>query len=228
NVPMKDSGIEWLGDIPKHWEKSQLGYLATVKARLGWKGLTAQEYVDEGYIFLATPNIKQEGDIDFQNVNYITAERYFESPEIMLEENDVLLVKDGSTLGIVNIVRKLPSPSTVNSSIAVIRITKKLYSKFLFRWLTGSYIQSLIQLMKGGQGVPHLFQADIKKFFVVVPPLHEQQKIAEYLDKKTAQIDEQKTKIQQAIDLLKEYRTALITNAVTGKIDVRKITIPKI
>ncbi|MFM6001973.1 MAG: type I restriction endonuclease subunit S, partial [Sphaerospermopsis kisseleviana] len=60
------------------------------------------------------------------------------------------------------------------------------------------------------------------------PPLDEQQKIANYLDYKTTQIEEQKAKIKKAIDLLKEYRTALITNAVTGKIDVRKITIPKI
>ncbi|QSV66414.1 MAG: restriction endonuclease subunit S [Aphanizomenon flos-aquae DEX188] len=226
SVPMKDSGVEWLGEIPEHWEKSQLGYLAKVKARLGWKGLTAQEYVNDGYIFLATPNIKNEDYIDFQNVNYITSERYFESPEIMLEKNDILLVKDGSTLGIVNIVRELPSPSTVNSSIAVVRITKKLYSEFLFRWLTGLYIQSLIQLMKGGQGVPHLFQADIKKFFIVIPPFSEQKQIAEYLDQKTTQIDQQKAKIQEAIELLKEYRTSLITNAVTGKIDVSQIAIP--
>jgi type I restriction enzyme S subunit len=144
----------------------------------------------------------------------------------MLEKNDILLVKDGSTLGIVNIVRELPSPSTVNSSIAVVRITKKLYSEFLFRWLTGLYIQSLIQLMKGGQGVPHLFQADIKKFFIVIPPFSEQKQIAEYLDQKTTQIDQQKAKIQEAIELLKEYRTSLITNAVTGKIDVSQIAIP--
>jgi type I restriction enzyme S subunit len=66
----------------------------------------------------------------------------------------------------------------------------------------------------------------LSNYLLGIPPLEEQQKIAEYLDQKTAQIEEQKTKIQQAIDLLKEYRTALITNAVTGKIDVSQVDIP--
>ena len=222
---MKDSGIEWLGAIPKHWGISKLGYLASVKARLGWKGLTASEYVDDGYIFLSTPNIKNTNCIDFENVNYITAERYFESPEIMLQDNDVLLVKDGSTLGIVNVVHNLPTPTTVNSSIAVIRIERKLDSDFLFRWISCLYIQSVIQCMKGGQGVPHLFQADIKKFNVCFPHLTEQRKIVQHLNKKTAEIDLQKAKVQEAIERLKEYRTALITNAVTGKIDVRQVSL---
>lgn len=71
-APIKSSGVPWLGEIPAHWETSRLGYIASVKARLGWKGLTADEYVDSGYIFLATPNIKQR-EIDFVNVNYSSA-----------------------------------------------------------------------------------------------------------------------------------------------------------
>lgn len=88
---LKPSGIDWVGEVPEHWGVKRLDFLATVKARLGWKGLTASEYVPEGYIFLATPNIKGEGEIDFKNVNYITAERYFESPEIMVQVGDVLM-----------------------------------------------------------------------------------------------------------------------------------------
>jgi type I restriction enzyme S subunit len=69
---LKPSGIEWLGDIPEHWEVKRLDFLASVKGRLGWKALTADEYVPEGFVFLSTPNIKGEEDIDFQNVNYIS------------------------------------------------------------------------------------------------------------------------------------------------------------
>nr|WP_243687775.1 restriction endonuclease subunit S [Methanobacterium formicicum] len=120
---MKDSGVEWIGEIPESWEIGRMGADCTVKARLGWRGLKASEYVNEGYIFLSTPNIKNN-EIDFENVNYITPERYFESPEIMLDVGDVLLAKDGSTLGISNVVRYLPVPATVNSSIAVIKPKK--------------------------------------------------------------------------------------------------------
>lgn len=93
----KDSGVNWLGEVPKHWEVSRLAFRAKTKARLGWKGLPASEYVENRYVFLSTPNIKGQ-KIDFEDVNYITKERYEESPEIMLQVDDVLLAKDGSTL----------------------------------------------------------------------------------------------------------------------------------
>ena len=220
-VPMKDTGVEWLGEIPAHWGMGKIGAECTVKARLGWKGLKASEYVDEGYIFLATPNIKGR-EIDFENVNHITAERYFESPEIMLQIGDVLVAKDGSTLGITSVIRYLPAPSTVNSSIAVIRPQESLNSVFLYWFLSSNYIQEFIQRMKDGMGVPHLFQADLRKFVVLIPSLPEQRAIAAFLDRETAKIDALVSRIQEGIEKLKEYSSALISAAVTGKIDVRE------
>jgi|LakMenEpi03Aug12_release.lakeMendotaPanAssembly.Ray.scaffolds.fasta_scaffold30738_5 type I restriction enzyme S subunit len=211
----KESGVEWLGDVPEGWEVKRLDFLASVKARLGWKGLTASEYVPEGFIFLATPNIKGEREIDFINVNYITAERYYESPEIMVQVGDVLIAKDGSTLGTTNVVRHLPAPTTVNSSIAVLRPKPELNSSYCFRWITSSYLQSVIQSMKDGQGVPHLFQEDIRKFSVLLPPLSEQKTIAEFLDRETRKIDDLVAEQQQLIELLKEKRQAVISHAVT-------------
>jgi type I restriction enzyme S subunit len=77
--------------------------------------------------------------------------------------------------------------------------------------------------MKDGQGVPHLFQADIRKFVVLLPPSEEQQAIADYLDRETTKLDRMMEKVEAAIEKLQEYRTALITAAVTGKIDVRAV-----
>jgi type I restriction enzyme S subunit len=214
----KDSGEEWLGMIPQHWEAGKLWGVASVKARLGWRGLKASEYVDEGYIFLSTPNIKPKY-IDFENINYITAERYFESPEIMLQEGDVLIAKDGSTLGITNVIRKLPAPATVNSSIAVIRPKKILDSVFLFYFLLSDYIQSIVQLKKGGMGVPHLFQSDLRKFSVLIPPTEEQQAISIFLDHETAKIDALIAKKEHLIELLQEKRAAIISYAMTKGLD---------
>ncbi len=210
----RDSGVEWLGEIPEHWVTKRLKYIATVKARLGWKGLKASEYVDEGYILLSTPNIKQEY-IDFENVNYITVERYLESPEIMLQEGDVLLAKDGSTLGIASVVRKLPAPATVNSSIAVIRIAGELEPNFLYRYFMGSFIQNMIQIKKDGQGVPHLFQSDINEFNVIIPPYAEQRAISAFLDRQTTKIDGLIAKKRELIAILHEQRSAIISHAVT-------------
>lgn len=216
----KPSGVDWLGDIPMGWKSSRLGYETWVRARLGWKGLKADEYVDEGFIFLATPNIKSR-DIDFVNVNYITQERYDESPEIKLKQGDVLLAKDGSTLGTVNIVRFLPDEATVNSSIAVITPYKGLDGVYLMYLFLSKLMINTIQRVKGGMGVPHLFQSDLNKFYIPLPPFHEQQAIAAYLDEQTTKIDNLIAKVEQAIRTLQEYRSALITAAVTGKIDVR-------
>jgi type I restriction enzyme S subunit len=214
----KDSGVEWLDAIPDNWEISRLGFEAWVRARLGWKGLKAEEYVDDGYAFLSTPDIKGT-EIDFSDVNFITEERYEESPEIKLAVGDVLLAKDGSTLGTVNVVRKLPRAATVNSSIAVITPFQRLTSLYLYYLFKCSYLENTIQVLKGGMGVPHLFQWDINKFKIPLPGMLEQAEIAAHLDLETARIDALIEKKTRFIELLREKRQALITHAVTKGLD---------
>lgn len=210
----KDSGVEWLGEVPGHWDVSRLGFESWVRARLGWKGLKADEYVDEGFAFLATPNIKSK-EIDFKNVNFITQDRFDESPEIKISEGDVLLAKDGSTLGTVNVVRNLPRPTTVNSSIAVITPNADLSGVFLFYLFASSYMEQTIQRTKGGMGVPHLFQADLNKFYMPLPVFLEQIQIAAFLDRETAKIDALVAEQRRLMALLKEKRQAVISHAVT-------------
>lgn len=214
----KASGVEWLGDVPADWAVSKLGFEAWVRARLGWKGLKADEYVENGFAFLATPNIKGKV-IDFENVNFIDALRYDESPEIKLRLDDVLLAKDGSTLGTVNVVRSLPRPTTVNSSIAVISTSDSLSGIYLYYLFCSSYMAHLIQRAKGGMGVPHLFQSDLNKFSLPVPPLSQQLEIGACLDRETAKIDTLIAKQETIIDLLKEKRQAVISHAVTKGLD---------
>ena len=169
------------------WVRTRVDRVATVNARIGWKALTASEYQPDGYVFLSTPNIKSES-IDFDDVNYISEYRYEESPELKLKPGDVLLAKDGNTLGITNIVRDLPRPATVNGSIAVLR-PFGIEPRFLRYALAGSSTQGRIEAIKGGMGVPHLFQWDIKRLPLDLPPLDGQRRIADFLDVETARID---------------------------------------
>lgn len=194
------------------WTETRLDRVATVNARIGWKALTAAEYQEEGFVFLSTPNIKQP-EIDFENVNYITQFRFDESPELKLRVGDVLLAKDGNTLGITNVVAELPHPATVNGSIAVLR-PFAMDGRFLRYQLDSAPIQGRIQAFKDGMGVPHLFQRDINRFPLVAPPLAEQRAIADYLDAETARIDAVIAKKQQLIHLLEERRLAAIDDAV--------------
>jgi type I restriction enzyme S subunit len=209
----KDSGVDWLGEVPEHWGVSKLGYESWVRARLGWKGLKAEEYVDDGFVFLSTPNIKG-AVIDFENVNFITEDRYLESPEIALREGDVLLAKDGSTLGTVNVVRSLPRPATVNSSIAVITPHPSMVGAYLHYLFQSSFMKDTIQQIKGGMGVPHLFQEDLNKFWIPLPQIFEQLNLATFLDRETGKIDVLVEEQRRLIELLKEKRQAAIFHAV--------------
>ncbi|WP_051359429.1 restriction endonuclease subunit S [Paucisalibacillus globulus] len=215
----KETDFNEIGKIPKHWSVYPLYSLATIKARLGWKGLKASEYTEQGNIFLAIPNIKGRF-IDFDNVDYISNERYLESPEIMLKEDDVLLAKDGSTLGTVNVVRNLPSQATVNSSIAVIRPNENIDSIFLHYFLKSNHMQNVIKRIKDGMGVPHLFQKDINKFRILVPPLKEQKQIAEYLDNRVEEISNAIELIKKQVTTMKNYKRTLVSSVVTGKVNV--------
>jgi len=212
----KDSGVDLIEHIPSHWSISRIKEKGLVYGRVGWKALKASEYVEEGYIFLSTPNIKGR-KIDFDNVNYITHERYVESPEIMLKEDDILLAKDGSTLGTVNIISSLPNKATVNSSIAVLRFDKSIFNKYMFYQITSQYIQAKIKLKKIGMGVPHLFQRDIKNFIILIPSLPDQHAIAAYLDTKTAQIDRKIDLLTQKAEKYGQLKQSLINETVTGK-----------
>jgi type I restriction enzyme S subunit len=174
-------------EAPIGWHTTRIDRIATVRARIGWKALTADEYVDDGYVFLATPNIKRP-EIDFANVNRITRFRYEESPGLKLERGDVLLAKDGNTLGITNVVSDLPEPATVNGSIAILR-PSAIEPRYLRYWLASRYIQETIGSLKDGMGVPHLFQRDINRLPIFVPPLDEQRRIADFLDTEATRLD---------------------------------------
>lgn len=221
-VKLKYSGVEWIGEIPEHWTCVKFKYIIRTKARLGWKGLKAAEYVDKSeYGFLSTPNIKTR-NIDFENAYFITKRRYDESPEIILEIGDVLLVKDGSTLGITNIVRNLPFNCTVNSSIAVMRVMNlnKLLPEYLDYFLKSETCQRIIEKKKDGMGVPHLFQSDINNFSVPIFSLSEQKEIVYYIETNNQKIDLAISLKEQEIEKLKEYKMSLIDGVVTGKVKV--------
>lgn len=193
--------------VPETWSTTRVDRVASVSARIGWKALTADEYQPDGYAFLSTPNIKTK-EIDFKNVNFITEDRYEESPDLKLQKGDILLAKDGNTLGIVNIVRRLPRPTTVNGSIAVIR-PFGIDPAFLKYLLESQFIQATINLLKGGMGVPHLFQWDIKRLPVPLPPYQEQRRIADFLDAETARIDRLTDARNEQVNLMTERLDAI-------------------
>lgn len=220
NAPMKDSGIAWIGEIPEHWDCFKFWKVNNIRGRLGWKGLKAEEYQEVGYPFLSAYNIIQD-KLDWSDVNYITQERYDESPEIKLNIGDILIVKDGAGIGKCARVDNLPKgEATVNSSLAVITPNNQLFYKFEYYYLLSTPFQYVIWFLKIGMGVPHLTQENMRDIIFVYPSFPEQQQIADYLDRKCAEIDELVAVKQQKIETLKEYKKSLIYEYVTGKKEV--------
>ena len=165
------------------WAKKKLGDLAELKGRIGWRGLTAKEYTENGPLFLSVHSLNYGDYVDFRDAFHISEERYVESPEIMLQQDDVLICKDGAGIGKVGIIGILPDRATINSSLLLIRSGKSILPKFLYRCLSSPYFQQIVNSRLNGATTPHLYQRDITEFPIVLPPLPEQQRIVDILDK---------------------------------------------
>ena len=216
----KNSGVEWLGDIPEHWEVIRIKFSTYVKGRVGWHGLNSKEFLYEGDFYLVTGTDFKNRTVNWESCYRITEERYEEDPYIHLQEKDILITKDG-TIGKVVQVKNIPYKASVNSGVFVTRPLKNKHYKddYMFYVLASNIFHEFINLQKSGTTISHLYQNVFENFQYPFPPLDEQEKIAQFLDYKTKQIDELIKKKETLIEKLDEKRTALISHAVTKGLD---------
>jgi type I restriction enzyme, S subunit len=224
NVPMKDSGVEWLGEIPAHWTVLKLGRLCDVTKLTGFEYTKTWRTDPIGEIIaLRGFNIKNN-QLILNDVERITSELSNKLSRSKLHSGDIVFPCTG-TLGEGAIIDE-DDRYHINQNIAKISPTHDVGRKFLLFYLCSKNMKYQIDLHNTSGVQPVLLIGTIRSLMIAIPNHNEQNIIAEYLKKKTAEIDKQKAKVKEAIALLKEYRTALITNAVTGKIDVRQVSSP--
>lgn len=217
NCKKKDSGIEWIGEIPAEWEVLKIKHIANLAGRIGWQGLTSQEYSDEGAFLITGINFKN-GRIDWNSCVHVPYSRWEEATQIQIKNGDLLITKDG-TVGKIAIVDGLHDKTTLNSGVMVIRqdsekcqtlfLSYMLQSEVFWKWF--NYINS------GNSTIIHLYQYDFLNFSFPVPALQEQNVIAKMLDSKCAQIDSLIAEKESLIADLTEYKKSLIFEVVTGK-----------
>lgn len=225
----KDSGVEWIGEIPEGWEVKRLSRISYMKGRIGWQGLKQAEFTsnpDDPYLITGM-NFK-DGVIDWPEVYHITEERYQEAPDIQLKDNDVLITKDG-TIGKLLFVDKIPYPhkASLNSHLLVLRpLNHEYYSKYLFYQLQSIIFKHHVELTKTGTTFFGITQEAMGQFRALLPPTPEQTAIATFLDRKTAEIDQLISNKEKLIALYEEEKTAIINRAVTRGLDPKVKTKP--
>jgi type I restriction enzyme S subunit len=170
-----------IGRIPVDWGYDSIKNSLYIKGRIGWKGLKKTEYLGEGNYRIINGSNVVEGNIDWKGCGYISEERYLESPEIMLEQFDIIMTKDG-TIGKIAIIKELSIPSTVASGLFVIRIENDgIDVDYLFNYLRSPFFKKLVESRTEGSVIPHLYQKDLLELKLPLPPLQEQKAIAHIL-----------------------------------------------
>ncbi|WP_422665707.1 hypothetical protein ACOWPH_08205 [Anabaena sp. PCC 7938] len=124
------------------WYEEKLGKYAYIKGRIGWRGLKASEYTEDGPYLIAGHHIAA-GQVKWSACDHVSMPRYLESREIALEEGDIILTKDG-TIGRVAIIDNLPGLATINSTMMLIRVRSPLVPRYVYHYLTGDSFQKLV------------------------------------------------------------------------------------
>jgi type I restriction enzyme S subunit len=218
NVSVKESNTEFYPPIPEHWVMTKLGYLCN---QIADGPHYSPEYVDEGILFISARNVKVDR-WQFDDAKYITEAEYQKiSERVKPEKGDVLYTKGGTT-GVARAV-DFDEPFQVWVHIIVLKLKREKVDPFFLAYVlnsVGCYDQS--QLFTRGATNNDLGVTRVGNIILGLPPLDEQVEIVHFLRDQTQKIDLESKSIEKMIDLIKEYRTALISEAVTGKIDVRE------
>lgn len=231
DVPMKDSGVEWLGEVPEHWDVSYLKYVianeknAMVDGPFGSSVNTETDYVEQGIPVIRTVNITNLG-FSSENLKFMRYEKYIQLKRHSVRPNDVLFSKVG-TIGNACI---LPDsiPEAILSTTGSCKITLEQSSvipEYLV-YVIQSMNEQLMQIANSNVQ-PFLNMSNIRGLNIPLPKLDEQKDILQAININLLKIDDLIDKASKFELLLQERRTALISAAVTGKIDVRDWVAPE-
>ena len=220
NVPMTDSGVEWLGEIPAHWKVKRLWHLTPSERKIMYGIVLPGPNVDEGVPIVkggdvAGSRLKAEA---LSKTTFEIEARYIRS---RLRSGDLVYAIRGS-IGPVEIVPDELDGANLTQDAARVAYTPATHGRWLLYTLRSRTVFSQLEAGALGATIRGINIRDLKRALIPVPPKCEQEQIGSFLETETVLFDTLSTKIRQAIDHVNELRTALISAAVTGKIDVRE------
>lgn len=220
NAPMKPSGIQWLGDVPQHWSVKRVKHLtASIKAGPFGSSLTKDVYVASGYRVYGQeqviPNDFTIGDY------YIDQAKYDELSQCSVAPGDVLISCVG-TFGKIAIVPDDAEPGIINPRLLRLRCNSSIAARYLVEVLRSQVTFEQFSLLSRGGTMDVINIGTLSSVAVPLPPKDEQDELVSFVHSEIEKFDSLQTEAERAIELLQERRTALISAAVTGKIDVRE------
>lgn len=223
-VKMKDSGIECLGEIPEHWGVKKLKYVGNCQNGIS----EGADYFGSGYPFVSYSDVYKNNVLPTSVVGLAQSTQKHQE-HYSVQESDVFFTRTSETIeeiGIASICYNTIEKAVFAGFLIKFRPNKELiikeFSKYYFRcFIPRTFFIKEMNLVTRAS----LSQELLKRLPILLPSIDEQKEIAFYLDKKTNEIDKIISKTQQEIELLKEYKTALISEVVTGKVDVRELVL---
>jgi type I restriction enzyme S subunit len=223
NVKMKDSGVEWIGEVPEHWKVRPIKSLATGAATLFIDGdwIESKNLADSGIRYITTGNVG-EGEYKEQGSGFISEETFDELRCTEVLPGDVLISRLNPPIGRACIAPNLRSRVVTSVDNVILRPGAEFDSMFIvFRFSAKDYFHEM-SLLGSGATMQRVSRTELGNLRVAWPPLNEQIEISRHIQAETMQIDTLSERVGNSIDLLKERRSAFITAAVTGQIDLRE------
>jgi type I restriction enzyme S subunit len=220
DAPMKDSGIEWLGEVPAHWEVMRLKHVSP-QITVGIVVEPSKYYVEDGVPALRSLNVEQ-GSVKLENLVFISKEANEAQAKSKLRQGDLVAVRTGQPGTTAVIPPDLDGCNCID--LIIIRKPANGNEWFLSWFLASDF--ALIQFSSGSGGAiqQHFNVGTAVNLIIPIPPRDEQNAIVDFINAETTKFDTLTSEAQRAIDLLQERRTALISAAVTGQIDVRHLS----
>lgn len=214
-MQMLVTGKKRLDGFSGDWVKINLAKNSRLKARIGWQGLTTAEYLDEGYSYLITGTDFKDGRINWNGCHYVNYDRYVQDPNIQVSNGDLLLTKDG-TIGKVAYISDLNRPATLNSGVFVVKpITDAYTAHFMFYVLESSVFKEFLQQLSAGSTINHLYQKDLVKFDLYVPPTTEEQ---EAIIGILCDMDLDIYKLEEKLSKYQKIKQGMMDELLTGKV----------
>jgi type I restriction enzyme, S subunit len=207
------TGKTRLPNLSGEWEVLNMTAHSTLKARIGWQGLTTAEYLDSGEYYLVTGTDFDDGEIDWHGCHFVDKKRYDQDKKIQLRLSDVLVTKDG-TIGKLAYVHTLPGHATLNSGVFVVRPKdNKYHPHYLYYVLASSIFAGFLKQLQAGSTISHLYQRDFVGFSFSAPPFPEQRAIAAVLSDMDAEI----AALERRRDKTRALKQGMMQELLTGR-----------